>query len=444
MVVPWFEIFLIPILILINGLFSCAEIAVISSRKTYIQELSNQGDKRAKRIEALQKNPERFLATIQIGITVVGASAAALGGVTAIQVVQPLIMLIPVKAIQGGSEAFAIIFVVAIVSYLTLILGELVPKSIALRSPDAIALWVGRPIERLAQIASPFIKILTFSSRLILKPLGLDGIQRSPFVSKEEIKSLLKEGRESGVFDTTEQELIHSVFEFADISVKEVMVPRPKIHAFSLKSPLEEVLKEIDESRFARYPVYEEGLNDIKGILYYKDLLGYLVRKESVNIADILHSPYFVPETMKVSHLLKELQRRRLQIAIVINEYGSVEGLVTMEDLIEEIVGEIQDEYDEEEKPVEQLKDGAYLVDASLSIRDLKDDHQIVLPESPDYETLGGFILSHLQNIPRNGEIIRCNNFKITILHVEGRRVAKVKMEKDIKAVPTEKASSPS
>ena len=444
MVVPWFEIFLILILIIINGLFSCAEIAVIASRKTYIQKLSNQGDKRAKRIEGLQKNPERFLATIQIGITVVGASAAAIGGVTAVQVVQPLLELIPIKIIQGGSEAIAIAFVVAIISYLTLILGELVPKSIALRNPDSIALWVGHPVERLAQIASPFIKVLTFSSRLILKPFGVEGIQKSPFVSKEEIKSLLKEGRETGVFDPTEQELIHSVFEFADISVKEVMVPRPKIHAFPLNSPLEEVLNYIDENRFARYPVYDEGLNDIKGILYYKDLMGHLVRKEPVNIVDILHSPYFVPETMKVSHLLKELQRRRLQIAIVINEYGSVEGLVTMEDLIEEIVGEIQDEYDIEEKPVEQLKDGSFLVDASLSIRDLKDDYGLVFPESPDYETLGGFIFSQLQNIPRSGEIIRCNKFKITIIHVEGRRIAKVKMEKDLKAAPIEKASSPS
>ncbi len=254
---------------------------------------------------------------------------------------------------------------------------------------------------------------------------------------------MLKEGGETGVFDQTERELIHSVFEFADISVKEVMVPRPKMHALSLNTPLEDVLHYIDENMFARYPVYEEGVNDIKGILYYKDLLGHLARREPVSIRKILHRPYFVPETMKVSHLLKELQRRRLQMAIVVNEYGSVEGLVTMEDLVEEIVGEIQDEYDVEERSVERLKDGSLLIDASLSIRDLKDDHGLALPESSEYETLGGFILSQLQNIPRSGEIIKFGAYKFTIVHIEGRRIARVKVEENLKPVIAGKASTP-
>jgi putative hemolysin len=235
------------------------------------------------------------------------------------------------------------------------------------------------------------------------------------------------------------------VFEFTDISVREVMVPRPKMHLIQADTPVDEVLQYMGRHKFSRYPVYRKGINDIIGILYYKNMLDRLARKEPIVTKDLLHPVYFVPETMKVSHLLKELQRRRMQMAIVVNEYGSVEGLVTMEDLIEEIVGDIQSELDRGERPVERLKDGSLVVDASLSVRDLHDDYGLPIPESSDYETLAGFVMTQLQDMPRGGEIIQFENYKFTIVDMDERRIAKVKIEKAAKPVapPIQHVPSP-
>jgi len=208
------------------------------------------------------------------------------------------------------------------------------------------------------------------------------------------------------------------------------MITRPKIHAIQIYMTQQELLKYVTENKFSRYPVYKTNFNDIVGIIYFKDLHGILTMEKPVVLKDLLHPVYFVPETMQVSHLLKELQRRRIQMAIVINEYGSVEGLVTMEDLVEEIVGEIQDEYDIEDRPVERLKDGSWVIDASLNVRDLRNDYGLPIPESADYETLGGFVLAQLQDMPKGGEIIQYGDHKFTIVDMEGRRIAKLKVEK--------------
>ena len=249
------------------------------------------------------------------------------------------------------------------------------------------------------------------------------------FVSAEEINLLMTEGQETGVFDKTEQELIRSVFEFTDTSVKEVMVPRLKMCAIEVDMPLQEVLRLIDENKFSRYPVYKKDLNDIKGILYQKDLLSRIASGRSFPLTQVLHPVYYVPESMKVSVLLKEMQRRRIHMAIAVNEYGSVEGLVTLEDLIEEIVGEIQDEYDTEEKSVERLKDGSLLVDASTPVRDLVDRYALPIPITSDYETLSGFITHQLQGIPRGGEVLNHEGYRFTVVDLGDRRVAKVKVE---------------
>lgn len=429
----WIESLLIGLLILTNGFFACSEIAIIAVRRSRIKQLIEQGDRRARYVHQLQEDSDRFLATIQIGITVVSSLAAAIGGVAAIETLKPLVERIASLPLQRVSEAIAVGLVVVVISYLSLIIGELVPKSLALRYPERIALWVARPIVLLSRFSSGLIRILTASSRFVMTPFGGKFLPERAFVTEEEIKILVREGRERGIFDQTEQDLIHSVFAFTDTSVKEVMVPRPKVRAIQIDTSPEEILRYITEHKSSRYPVYREGINQISGILYYKDLMGQLSRHEPVVIKDLLHPAYFVPETMKVSHLLKELQRRRLQMAIVVNEYGSVEGLVTMEDLIEEIVGEIQDEADRTERPVERLKDGSWVVEASLTVRDLKDDYGLPIPESSEYETLGGFVLAQLQDMPRGGEIIQHGDYKFTIVDMADRRIAKVKIEKSVK-----------
>ncbi len=421
------EISVILILIIANGFFSSAEIAVIAARKSRIKALAEKGSSGAVLLAHIQSEPERFLATVQVGVTLLGSGAAAVGGVAAIESVKPL--LDQVTFLQPISGFLAVSFVVIVISYFSLVLGELIPKSLALKYPEQIALVVARPFNLLARLLRPFVDILTAPIYFFLGPL-VGKVVPGTFISEDEIKFMLKEGKEKGVFDQTEQELIHSVFEFTDISVKEVMLPRPKMQAIQVDTSTPELLKYVAENMLSRYPVYKDGVSDIIGILYFKDLMAILIQNKPILLKELLHPAYFVPETMQVSRLLKELQRRKLQMAIVINEYGSVEGLVTMEDLVEEIVGEIEDEYDVEERSVERLKDGSLAVDASLSIRDLNNDYGLPVPEAGDYETLGGFVMAQLQDMPKGGEIIQYGNYKFTIVAMDGRRISKLKVEK--------------
>ncbi len=427
-----FEIVLILLLILANGFFSCAEMAVITARQSNITPLSEEGKQSVSLLQQLQNDPERFLSTIQIGVTLFGSAAAAVGGASAVELIRPWVEGIPY--IGTFSRAIALTIVVCVISYLSLVLGELVPKALALKYPGPIALVAAKPFYLLSQTLRPAVNFLTVTVLFFMKPFGGKIVPRS-FASEEEIKWLLKEGQKEGVFDQTEQELIRSVFEFNDISVKEVMIPRPKIHAIQIDTPREEVMAYLQENKFSRYPVYKNNLNEIVGILLFKDLLTTLTGKKPFVLSELLTSAYFVPETMQVSHLLKEFQRRRAQMAIVVNEYGLVDGLVTMEDLVEEIVGEIHDESDVEERPVERLRDGSWVVDASFAIRELISDYDLHLPESPDYETIGGFVLAQMQALPKPGEIVRHGEYKFTVVDMDGHRVSKVKVEKETEKV---------
>src|SRR3990170_3933618 len=360
----WIEVILILLLILANGFFACSEIAIISARKSRIRHLMDSGNKRAEVVNKLQSEPDKFLATVQIGITIVSMLAGAIGGATAIEEIKPLLQYAPIGVVSRWSEPISIALVVLVISYLSLILGELVPKSLALKFAEPIALSVGKPIHYLSRFSFILVRILTRSTNVFLKPFGRMPPPEGSFVTEEEIKIFLKEGGEKGIFEKSEQELIHSVFEFVTTTAKEIMVPRPKIKAIAIET------------------------------------------------------------------LLKELQRRRMHMAIVINEYGNVEGLVTMEDVIEEIVGEIEDEYDFEDRPVKILKDGSMIIDASLQIRDLIDQYKLAIEESEDYETIAGLVLTQLQKMPRGGEIVKYGDYKITVVDIEGKRISKVKLEK--------------
>ena len=426
----WLEILAVVGLIILNGFFACAELAIVNSRRTRIQQLAEEGNEKALLIQGFQTNSERFLATTQIGITVAGATAAAMGGVLAIDHLKPIVEAIPVALVQALAEPIAVGMVVIIVSYFSLIFGELVPKILAIKNPERLALIAARPLEWFSKVAAWGIRPLTLSSRVILRVLGKAVQEDKIFTTAEEINMLVKEGQEKGVFDKTEQELIRSVFEFTDTSVKEVMVPRPKMCAIEVEMPIPDVIRYCDENKFSRYPVYRNGLNDLVGILYQKDLLSRVASGNPFTLREVLHLVYYVPESMKVSALLKEMQRRRIHMAIVVDEYGSVGGLVTLEDLIEEIVGEIQDEYDTEEKSVERLRDGAYIIDASMSVRDLVEEYGLPIPVSSDYETLSGFIAHQVQGLPRGGEVITHGGFRYTVVDLGERRVAKVKVER--------------
>jgi putative hemolysin len=320
--------------------------------------------------------------------------------------------------------------VVIPIAYFSLVLGELVPKSLALRYSEQIACLVARPIDFLSHASSFLVKALTASSNAVLRIFGGKEVEGASFISVEEVKSLIREGAAKGIFNETEKELIHSVFEYADTAVKAIMKPRTEIDAIEISATLTEVAKTFVESGFSRIPVYEGDLDRVVGILYNKDIFKALYEQREFRIRDHLHPAFFVPSSLPISELLKQLQRRHASLALVVNEFGEIEGLATVEDIVEEIVGEIRDEYDREERgPVERLPDGSLIVQGSALLRDLKTDFGLPFDESPDYLTLAGFVLAQLKRIPRGGEWVEYNGYRLTIVDMEGRRIVKIKLE---------------
>ena len=432
-----FEIFFIGILILLNGYLAGTEIAVVTARKTQIKHLAESGNRNAKIFLKLKEEPDRFLATIQIGITGVSVLASAVGGAAAVKVIKPALQIVPVKGISIAAEPIAIGIVVVIITYFSVIFGELVPKSIALMHPETVGLWTARTIDAFSRINSIFVKILTFSTSIVLSPFGRKPFTERAYITEEEVKLLIKEGGKAGVFEPAEEKILQSVFEFTDMSVKEVMVPDTQMVAIQMdRSPLE-ILNLIGEEQFSRYPVYGRELNDIRGILNAKDFLTLFGKTGQVDVRKIIRPPFYIPETMKISLLLREMQRRRIHMALVVDEYGGISGLVTIEDLLEEIVGEIRDEHDVE-SPVIHFPDGTWLIDASISLRDLKEDHQIVLPESTEYETLGGYLMTTIKKIPQVGDVVVVEGKRMSIVEMVGQRIAKVKLEKIPEPPPAE------
>lgn len=419
----------IALLLLGNGFFSGSEIAVISVRRSKIDALAAAGRRSALRLKHLHENLDDFLATVQIGVTLMGTLAGVIGGYLAKLYLEPAIAQSPLAGWIAPAVAAAILVGAGIV-YFELIFGELVPKAIALRFTDTVALLVARPLDRLARLTHPLVVFLTASTRAVLMLFGIREFGHRTFVSEEEIKHLVKEGRAQGVLDQTEEELIHSVFEFSETPVKKVMVPRPKMFTLDVEAPPGEAERLMVESGFSRIPVYETSPDSMIGVVYIKDALRLLERRQPVVLRKIVHPVHFVPETKKVGALLKELQKRRSHMALVIDEHGSLVGLVTMEDLLEEIVGEIQDEYDWEERPVERLRDGAMVVEGTLSADVLRLGHQIPIPESAEYETVAGFMLATLGSVPRGGEVVQVGDYRLTVVDVERNRINKVRIEK--------------
>jgi putative hemolysin len=419
-----------------NGFFSGGEIALLSAKRGAIEALAGQGNRRAERVKRLQDDPDTLLATVQIGVTLMGTMAGVLGGYLAKLYVEPLVSgsflgpwVVPAVAatiIVGGG-----------IVYVELVLGELVPKALALRYSNTAAMLVSGPVLLLERLSRVLILLLKGSTRAVLFLFGIRDPGRRTFVSEEEIKHLIREGREQGVIDDTEMQIIHSVFQFNETPVKKVMVPRPKIFALDVNTPPEDVERLIVESGFSRVPVYEESADDFIGVVYIKDALRLLERRQPLVLRKILQPVHFVPETKKVGGLLKELQKRRTHLAMVVDEHGSVTGLVTMEDLLEEIVGEIQDEYDWEERPVEKLRDGSLVVEGTTPAAELREAHQIPLPVSDEFDTVAGFMLNSLGSVPRGGEVVGVGDYRLTVVDVEKNRISKVKIEKARAAVVT-------
>jgi magnesium and cobalt exporter, CNNM family len=419
-----------------NGFFSGSEIALVSIRRSQVEAMVAEGRRGARRLRHVQENLDRFLATVQIGVTVMGTLAGVLGGYLASRHLEPILARTALTRWVNPSVVAGAVVGAGIV-YIELILGELVPKALALRFTNSIALFTAPLFDWLLRASGVVTRFLTASTRAVLFLFGIRGVGRDSFVSEEEIKHLVKEGRAQGVLNETEMQLIHSVFEFSETPVRKVMVPRPKIFAMDVNTPPGEVEKLMVEGGFSRIPVYQGTVDNMIGLVFIKDALRLLEKRQPVVLRKILHPVHFVPETNKVGDLLKELQRRRTHMALVIDEHGSLTGLVTMEDLLEEIVGEIQDEYDWEERPVERLRDGSLVVDGTLSAAKLRETYAIPIPESPEFETVAGFMLANLGTVPKGGEQVSLGDYRLTVVDVEKNRISKVKVERVVSPVPT-------
>lgn len=438
------EFFLIFILILANGFFSAAELAVLSARKTHIASLAAAGNPNARLVEQIQKNPHRFLATVQIGVTVVGSFASAIGGAAAIEYLKPLLQKAPFDFIRHAADPLSIALVVIGISYLFLVLGELAPKTIGLQYADRIALVVARPIRILSIVAAVAVRFLTLSNRAVLALLRIKPREGHAFITREEVQQVLSEGSETGALTETEHKYIENVFEFTHTAVHEVMVPRTRIIALNLELPREDILRTIRENLYSRYPVYRGDMDHIVGFVHSKDiLLGRIFTEGEFDLAGIIRTPLFVPEGKKVSSLLKEMQRKRIHLALVVDEYGILSGLVTTEDLLEELVGEIEDEHDiGETRRFQKLPDGSLLLDALLPINDIEELLGVDLGDFLPYDTLAGLILDRLGRIPEKGEKMEWQNYLLTCEEVTKTAIQKVRIvriEKPVENATPEK-----
>jgi putative hemolysin len=430
----WLDIATILALILANGFFSAAEISIIAVRKSRVAQLISEGQPVANTVAALKEEPGRFLATAQIGVTVVGSMASVIGGAAAVRYFEPVLSeLLPV-AVQGWGAALALAATVMVISYFMLVFGELVPKSLALRYTERLANFSARPIYQLSNLVSPLVMTLTRSTDAVLWFFGSHVSGTEAFVSEEEVKHLVHEGAEHGIFDEAERQLIHSVFEFTDTSVREVMVPRSEVHAVEVSTPLPQILKQLTDTGFSRLPVFQGDLDHVMGIVHIKDVVREAEKSKPAALSSVIHPAFFVPDSMQISDLLRELQSRRTHMAIVVNEFGTIIGLVTIEDLLEEIVGEIRDEFDvDEEQPVHELADGSLLVQGSFPLDELKERYNTPFEETPDYRTVAGFVLAQLKRIPKGGEAITAAGYKMTVVVLDGRRVSKIRIEGPLK-----------
>lgn len=428
---PTLLIVAIFVCLLGNGFFSGSEIAILSLRRSQVEARIASGSKAALKLKHLQDNMDEFLATVQIGVTLMGTLAGVLGGYLASLYIEPWVKANNLPHWLSPTLV-ATTVVGSCIVYVELILGELVPKALALRFTEVGALVVATPLYFLARASRGIVRLLTGSTRAILSLLRVKdtGGSHRTFVSEEEIKHLVQEGQEQGVLDQTEVELIHSVFDFAETAVKRVMVPRPNIFGLEADTPPGEAERQMIESGFSRIPVYEGSLDNVIGVVYVKDALRLLEKRQPVVLRKILHPIHLVPETKKVGALLKELQKRRTHIALVIDEHGSLTGLVTLEDIIEEIVGDIQDEYDWEERSVERQRDGSLVVEGTVAAQELRDAYHVPIPESAEFETVAGFMLDALGSVPKGGETVTVGDYRLTVVDVEKTRISKVKIEK--------------
>ena len=420
------SLLVLVILIFVNAFFASAEIAFISLNDAKIEKQAKEGNKKAKKIKKMLKEPSKFLATIQIGITLAGfLSSAFAADAFASELAPKLNELIDLGISTWNT--ISIIIITIILSYFSLVFGELVPKRIAMRNPEKIAFGTIGVIRFIHFITSPVVNFLNFSTNLICKLFGI-GPQDESTVTEEEIRMMVDVGEEKGSIEEEEKELINNVFEFNDKTVSEVMIHRTEVYAIEIGSNIEDILSELKEYKYSRIPVYDENIDNIVGVLFIKDLLAYVYTKKEAKIKKLMRPAYFVSESKPINEFFKEMQRDKQQLAIVLDEYGGTSGIVTMEDILEELVGNIFDEYDDVEKDYEKIDENTFMIDGSVSIYELRKILNVDIPEG-DYDTLSGYLIELLGRIPKDDEkpVIETEKVTYKIEEYEEKRIIWVK-----------------
>jgi len=423
---------IIVVLVLLNGIFSATEIALVTVRRSRLQQLVDEGHRSALRVQRLKATPARFLAVIQVGINFLGFLAAAFAAVSLVTGLET--WLAGFGALRNVAGGLALIVVTGVLTIFTIIFGELVPKQIGLAHAERVAMSTSRFIDVLGVVFGPLVGFLTWTTRRISRLFGAD-VAADERISAEELRLIIEQGGEQGILEAEEEQMIHAVIELGDQRIHEVMVPRIAMVSLPASATLEQAIDTVIEEGHSRVPVYDKTIDEIIGILYAKDLLPFLKGSvaERPSLRSILRTPVFVPESMSVDNLLHEFQRRKVHLAVVLDEYGGTAGLVTIEDLLEEIVGEIQDEYDEEEPMVVQLSDDEARVDGRADVDDLGElfDVELSLEDEDEYDTVGGLIYHRVGGVPKPGDQVKVSGLTLTVETTDGRRVGKVLVVRD-------------
>ena len=414
------ELVAVGVLILLNGFFVAAEYALVTARRTRIIELHHQGNRRARAVLRITSDPPQFIAAMQLGVTLTSLGIGALGEHALSKAFDSLM-----------ATVLAVILAYLILTFFHVVLGELVPKGVALGHAEGAALWVSAPVRAFFALFAPFVWILRKATDLVLHLLGLEspGAERDP-LSEAELRMLLSRSSAEGEIEHEEQQMIDKVFVFGDKDAADVMVPRPEVVAISVEMPPEQALAEVLDSPYTRYPVFRESLDDIVGVLHVRDLFTAVHDRgiASVRIEEIVRPAYIVPETKDLGALLQEFRRTNNHFAVVVDEYGGMAGVCTLEDLLEEIVGEIEDEFDVPEEQIEQVDDDTYRIDGMFPIDEFNERFGTELPDD-DFHTLGGFVFGQLGRQPEPGDDVGWNGLRFDVLEVEGSRIERIAVE---------------
>ena len=424
---PAGEILFLVVLTLLEGFFVAAEIALVSLRRSRIEQLVEEGQPGARRVRRLVQDLGRSLAVIQLGLTFIGFLASAYAAISLSEGLSRLLVSAGVD--KGTADPVALLVVTVILALFTIVFAELVPKTLALAHPERFALVLAGPLDLMGRVLGPVVALLTGITRAVTRTLG-EEVNAEAQITAEELRLIVVRGGEQGILEAEEEQMINAVIELGDRRIHEVMVPRTAILGLRAEATFDDAIDLIVEGGHSRVPVYEDSIDEVIGILYAKDLLPFLKASSDArpNLRGMLRTPVFVPESMSIDDLLREFQRRKVHIAIVLDEYGGVAGLVTIEDLLEEIVGEIQDEYDVEEPLVERIDDDRARIDGRASIDDMLDlfELKLQLEDEDEYDTVGGLVYHRVGGVPQPGDEVKIDGLRLTVETTDGRRVGKV------------------